>query len=93
MSEQLSLIREIFAYIDNHKYDRESIPQEKLDLTNKNRSSMLPWRGQFSPELIEILLNYYSDKNSIILDPFVGSGTTIFEAAKKELTVCGISSL
>jgi len=33
-------------------HDRDSIPQENLDLANKFRTSLFPWRGQFSPELI-----------------------------------------
>jgi 16S rRNA G966 N2-methylase RsmD len=70
-------------------YNREAIPQESLDLANKFRTSLFPWRGQFSPELVEILLNQYSNGDSIILDPFVGSGTTLFEASRKELECYG----
>ncbi len=69
--------------------DRKSIPQESLDLANKFRTSNFPWRGQFSPELVEIFLNKYSQNNSVILDPFVGSGTTLFEASRKQLTCYG----
>ncbi len=71
--------------IDDIPYDRDSIPQENLDLANKFRSSLLPWRGQFSPELVEIFLNAYSETTDIIFDPFVGSGTTLFEAARRGL--------
>ena len=69
--------------------DRKTIPQEKLDLANKNRVSIFPWRGQFSPELIELLLTHYAKPNSVILDPFAGSGTTLFEAARKFLVCYG----
>ena len=72
--------------VENIPCDRESIPQENLDLANKFRTSILPWRGQFSPELVELLLKQYGQDTSVILDPFVGSGTTLFEAARIGLT-------
>jgi SAM-dependent methyltransferase len=75
--------------ISNMPYDRQSIPQAALDLANKYRSSLFPWRGQFSPEFIEILLNTYSQKDDIIFDPFVGSGTTLFESLRKGLRSYG----
>jgi methylase of polypeptide subunit release factors len=74
--------------INNTPYDT-SIPQERLDLANKFRTSLFPWRGQFSPELVEILLDHYSQPGDVILDPFVGSGTTLFEAARKGLKCYG----
>ncbi|MCL5960281.1 MAG: site-specific DNA-methyltransferase [Chloroflexi bacterium] len=67
--------------VATHTIDHESIRQELLDLANKERTSLFPWRGQFSPELIELLLDSYASPHSIVLDPFVGSGTTLFEAA------------
>ncbi len=59
----------------------KGIPQELLDIEDKNRSNLFTWRGQFSPQLIECLLKYYCPTNSIVLDPFAGSGTVLFEAA------------
>lgn len=70
-------------------HDRNFIPQEDLDLANKFRTSLFPWRGQFSPELIEIFLNKYSQENFVILDPFLGSGTTLFESIRKGLRCYG----
>lgn len=89
MSDKFQLIADIFEKIDAIAYDKKSTPQEKLDLTVKSRSSLFPWRGQFSPELIELFLKKYSQENSVILDPFVGSGTTIFEAASLGLECYG----
>ncbi|HVB75013.1 MAG TPA: DNA methyltransferase, partial [Ktedonobacteraceae bacterium] len=80
-----SLIK-LLEELENIPYDRNSIPQESLDLANKFRTSLLPWRGQFSPELVELFLKKYSQDTSVILDPFVGSGTTLFEAARRGLT-------
>lgn len=80
-----SLVK-LLEEIESLPYDRKSIPQESLDLANKFRTSLFPWRGQFSPELIELFLKKYSQDASVILDPFVGSGTTLFEAARRGLT-------
>lgn len=79
-------VAKLLEEIDSIPYDNKSIPQESLDLANKFRTSIFPWRGQFSPELVELLLNKYSKDTSVILDPFVGSGTTLFEAARKGFT-------
>ena len=85
-AQKFDSITQLFEEINKVVYDRKSIPQEKLDLTHKSRKSLFPWRGQFSPEFVELLLPTYSNKNSVILDSFVGSGSTIFEAAKLGLT-------
>jgi hypothetical protein len=69
--------------------DREATAQERLDLDNRSRTSLFPWRGQFSPELVEYLLSTYAHSASVIADPFVGSGTTLFECARKSLTCFG----
>jgi hypothetical protein len=83
-------IESLLETIQQTPYDRDSIPQENLDLANKFRTSLFPWRGQFSPELVEILLSRYSQPSFSILDPFVGSGTTIFESARKGLKCYGV---
>ncbi|MDR0760165.1 MAG: site-specific DNA-methyltransferase, partial [Treponema sp.] len=42
----------------------------------------MPWNGQFSPQLVQILLNYYSKQTDTVFDPFLGSGTTLLEAGE-----------
>ncbi len=84
-----SLLESLIETVRNMPYDRQSIPQDALDLANKYRSSLFPWRGQFSPEFIEILLHTYSQNGDTIFDPFVGSGTTLFEAIRKDLRCYG----
>ena len=79
----------LFLELDKFPINKEIIPQRGLDLTRKTRSSLFPWRGQFSPELIEILLDKYSNSHDVILDPFAGSGTTLFESARKNLACHG----
>src|SRR6266571_4209072 len=81
-----NLLAKLLEKIDSIPCDSKTIPQESLDLANKFRTSILPCRGQFSPELVELFLNKYGQDTSVILDPFAGSGTTLFEAASKGLT-------
>jgi hypothetical protein len=65
------------------------LPQEALDIEDKRRSNLFAWRGQFSPQLVEHLLNAYCLPGSVVLDPFVGSGTVLHEAAILSLPAYG----
>jgi SAM-dependent methyltransferase len=67
----------------------KAIPQAVLDIEEKNRSNLFAWRGQFSPQLIECLLEAYCPTDSIVLDPFAGSGTVLYEAATMSLAAFG----
>jgi hypothetical protein len=67
----------------------EPIPQALLNIDEKNRSNLFAWRGQFSPQLIECLLDAYCLPDSIVLDPFAGSGTVLYEAAAMSLSAFG----
>jgi hypothetical protein len=69
-------------------FDRP-IPQAILNLEHKTRSNIFAWRGQFSPQLIEHLLLTYCPRNATILDPFVGSGTVLYEAGCLNLQAYG----
>lgn len=80
-----SLVR----YIDEFPLDEGFLPKQKLDLAEKTRSSFYPWRGQFSPGLVSLLLEAYGNERTVVLDPFVGSGTTLFEAARRGLECFG----
>ncbi len=53
------------------------------------RTNLLPWHGQFSPQLVEGLLSAYARRGGTVLDPFVGSGTALVEAARLRLASCG----
>lgn len=65
------------------------IPRQLLDIEDKSRSNLFAWRGQFSPQLIETLLEAYCPPDATILDPFVGSGTVLYEAARMGLSAYG----
>ncbi len=82
-------ITALLSEIDHFPIDHSSIPQNRLDLVNRSRTSLFPWRGQFSPEFIELMLTEYACSNAVVGDPFVGSGTTLFESARKSLNCFG----
>jgi len=59
--------------LDEIPLDSASIPRELLDLDEKERSNLLPWNGQFSPQLVEVLLRTFSMPDNRVCDPFLGS--------------------
>lgn len=69
--------------------DTTSIAPELLNLAGRQRTNPFPWRGQFSPELVELLLANYAPSTATVLDPFAGVGTTLWEAARRGLHAVG----
>jgi DNA modification methylase len=67
----------------------KKLPQSVLDIEEKFRSNLFAWRGQFSPQLIDCLLDAYCPIGSTVLDPFSGSGTVLYEAAMKSFQAFG----
>jgi len=74
---------------DETPLDTAEIPQSELNIENKFRSNPLAWNGQFSPQLIQVLLKKYAQPHATILDPFVGSGTVLLEAGRAGLSAKG----
>lgn len=70
--------------------DNTEISQDKLNIEEKERSNLFPWKGQFSPQLVEVLLKTYGSKTSFILDPFMGSGTVLYESGFLGLRALGL---
>lgn len=60
-----------------------------LNIDAKSRGNLFPWRGQFSPQLVEALLRTYAATGSVVLDPFMGSGTVLVESARQNLQAYG----
>ena len=65
------------------------LPARTLNIDTKSRSNLFPWRGQFSPQLVEALLHAYAARKAVVLDPFMGSGTVLVESARLVLPVYG----
>ena len=59
----------------------QPLDQAHLDIDDKKRTNLLAWRGQFSPQFVQAILENYADKADVVLDPFVGSGTVLVESA------------
>lgn len=70
--------------------DRMVIPQAVLDIRQKTRSNPLEWNGQFSPQFVEAVIQFYRESTSKVLDPFVGSGTVLLEAARAGVAGIGL---
>jgi hypothetical protein len=49
-----------------------------------------PYLGKFIPQLVEVFLKHYFKKGDFILDPFMGSGTTLIEANLLGMSSAGI---
>lgn len=69
--------------LDETSFPVLELEGSRLNIIEKSRASRLPWRGQFSPQLIEYLLEKVCPDASVVLDPFCGSGTVLFEAAQR----------
>ncbi|HDO27327.1 MAG TPA: Bpu10I family restriction endonuclease [Bacteroidetes bacterium] len=67
-----------------------NLVQEKLNVNVKKRANLFNWRGQFTPEFVEYIIESFNcTKDSIILDPFAGSGTVLIESAIKGIPSVG----
>ena len=70
-------------------FDMEEILQADLNIANKYRSNPLRWKGQFSPQLVQVLLDKYSNRDTTVFDPFLGSGTVLLESGMAGLKANG----
>ncbi len=66
-----------------------SLPESSVNIREKNRSSLFTWRGQFHPQLVEQILLSYGSPNDRVFDPFLGSGTVLFECGVMGLKASG----
>lgn len=69
--------------------DTKTISSDRLNIVDKTRSNLFPWNGQFSPLLVQVLLEAYSKKGDLVADPFLGSGTVLVEAGRQNLSAFG----
>ena len=69
---------------------RMNLMQDKLDVLTKKRSNLFNWRGQFTPEFVEYILQSFTKQGDFVLDPFSGSGTVLQEAGRLDLRAMGL---
>lgn len=65
------------------------LEQDRLNVTKKSRTNLFSWRGQFTPEFVEYLLETFASEAHIVLDPFCGSGTVLQECVRREISASG----
>lgn len=78
---------ETYGLLEAEKY---SMDESRLNISERVRTSRLPWRGQFSPELVEYFLDVVCPSATRVFDPFCGSGTVLFEAAARGMHGIGV---
>jgi hypothetical protein len=76
-------------YLADIPQSEKGIEQGLLDIENKERRNLLAWNGQFSPQLVEVLLETYAPKHATVLDLFAGSGTVLHECGRQKLQGIG----
>lgn len=63
--------------------------QGRLDVRNKTRANLFNWRGQFTPQFVDYVLETFARNGNVVVDPFSGSGTVLLECARRELACYG----
>jgi len=63
--------------------------QDKLNVKDKTKSNFFNWRGQFTPEFVDYILESFTNPDDIVIDPFSGSGTVLLECSKRNLSCYG----
>ena len=72
----------------------EELSWKERDLPQKERTKHVhgihPYMGKYVPQLVDYFLDRHFKKGDTILDPFVGSGTTLIEANTHSMNGVGI---
>ena len=61
------------------------LEQDKLNVKEKQRANLFAWRGQFTPQFVDYIIDSFSRKGFTVIDPFSGSGTVLQTCAYKGL--------
>jgi len=87
--KEIAMIGKLERATREYVHFSQPMPAALLNIAEKTRANFFAWRGQFSPQLIEYLLAAYCRPDSVVLDPFAGSGTVLHEAATTSLPAFG----
>ncbi len=68
------------------RIDKTEISQDILNINIKTRSNLFTWNGQFSPQFVQVILDKYAKDTFCVLDPFLGSGTVLYECLRKNIS-------
>jgi DNA modification methylase len=63
--------------------------QDKLDVKNKTRVNIFNWRGQFTPDFVDYILESFAHPDDVFVEPFSGSGTVLLECARRDFSCYG----
>ncbi len=74
---EIKIPKNIEGFLNNVDLSFENIREYER---TKHVHRLHPYLGKFIPQLVEVFLYHYFKKGDSILDPFMGSGTTLIEA-------------
>ena len=94
----LKELRVFLSLVDkgNEKHHHAGLHPELgfYELPERNRTKHVhrlhPYLGKFIPQLVEWFLDRYFSAGDIILDPFMGSGTTLVQGNEMDMHTIGI---
>ncbi|NWF77682.1 MAG: hypothetical protein HXY36_03710 [Chloroflexi bacterium] len=99
LGDDLSLLRRRAAYFEEVEHEKTdhfflSAIQGKGQIGHSNQYLthwFYPYKGKFHGQMVKALINFMGvGKDSLVLDPFVGSGTTLVECATLGVSSIGI---
>ncbi|MCX8505193.1 MAG: site-specific DNA-methyltransferase, partial [Alphaproteobacteria bacterium] len=92
--EEISLIN-LLKYSDKMRKDRDLTRSLVSFQGNKNLSSFrwYKFKEAFSADLVQLIFDRYKINSGTVLDPFAGSGTTLFSSIENGLSADGIELL
>ncbi len=82
-----------------NEWEKKNIDTFRIDLSfsdvreyerTKHVHRLHPYLGKFIPQLVAVFLKKYFKPNQWILDPFMGSGTTLIEANVLDMNSIGV---
>jgi len=77
----------------NWKIFKINLPHKKYPFSKRNWGnglhSLCSYQGKMKPSLVHHLIQIFSQENQVVLDPFAGSGTTMFEASLQKRNSIG----